>query len=232
MGILPRPWISKGDLKQTKRIGYFPKDVLDTIETVKRLKRQGLPMDEILRTLSKETSLPVSTPLPSPSPSPSPGKGVVVTFEAPTQPAYLLDSSFRVVWANALAEAELFKRSPGPRAGGAPQSVFRVLFSWETHAHILNWRDLLAFHVSFAKVRYPKSWMAGLYEDISEAELALLDALYDEVRPFPEGVVRETPLSLVMEGGSITLFRVFSIYCREGLILLYGRDALSGLLKA
>lgn len=54
MGILPKPIVKKGgpELKGVKQIGYFSKDAIELILTVKRLKQEGKTMSEIARLLS------------------------------------------------------------------------------------------------------------------------------------------------------------------------------------
>jgi DNA-binding transcriptional MerR regulator len=49
MGILPRPMVQrpKDAIRGVKKIGYFPREVLERIETVKQLKRDGRSMEEI-----------------------------------------------------------------------------------------------------------------------------------------------------------------------------------------
>ena len=58
MGIIPRPMVMrpKDEIGRIKKIGYFPYEVLGRIETVKRLKKQGLSMGEI-RSRFRESSL-------------------------------------------------------------------------------------------------------------------------------------------------------------------------------
>jgi adenylate cyclase len=56
MGILPKPIVKKGgpELKGVKQIGYFAADVIERINTVRRLKREGMAMAEIARHMSME----------------------------------------------------------------------------------------------------------------------------------------------------------------------------------
>lgn len=68
-GILPKPVVRSAgadltgvnltgvNLKGTKHIGYFPKDVLDDIATVKRLKREGRSMKEIVSEFTERQSV-------------------------------------------------------------------------------------------------------------------------------------------------------------------------------
>ncbi len=48
-GIIPKPLVKNAskDLKGTKKIGYFPETVLDTIMEIKKLKGTGKAMDAI-----------------------------------------------------------------------------------------------------------------------------------------------------------------------------------------
>jgi class 3 adenylate cyclase/DNA-binding transcriptional MerR regulator len=58
MGILPKPVVKKGGpgLKGIKQIGFFPKDSIDRVQQVKRLKRDGMTMTDIVLYLTSDTS--------------------------------------------------------------------------------------------------------------------------------------------------------------------------------
>lgn len=59
MGILPRPVVQKAgeDMQGVKQIGYFPESAVWRIEVVKRLKREGEPMDKIARQFAGDASI-------------------------------------------------------------------------------------------------------------------------------------------------------------------------------
>jgi len=63
MGILPKPIVKKGgpELKGVKQIGYFSENAIELINTVKRLKREGKTMAEIVRQLSTGKELDADT---------------------------------------------------------------------------------------------------------------------------------------------------------------------------
>ena len=53
MGIIPRPVVRKPVDGSTtiKKIGYFPLSVIERIETVKKLKKQGKSIEDIIKLL-------------------------------------------------------------------------------------------------------------------------------------------------------------------------------------
>ncbi len=53
LGIIPRPLVQKprGGAGGAKKIGYFPYEVLDRIQLVRVLKREGNAMEEIAKNL-------------------------------------------------------------------------------------------------------------------------------------------------------------------------------------
>ena len=115
MGILPRPIVQRpeGDVKGIKKIGYFPREVVERIEKVKRLKSEGQSMEDIA---GKFRSVPI---IESKEEGVEPkiwfrdtiigledrggqiyGREVKLTLEYVSLPAYLLNYNFEIAWIN------------------------------------------------------------------------------------------------------------------------------------
>ncbi|HLA27465.1 MAG TPA: adenylate/guanylate cyclase domain-containing protein [Syntrophales bacterium] len=63
-GIIPRPLVRAADdlNLRVKRIGYFPQDVINRIEKIRRMKREGVSMESIIKELSEHTTKSDSRP--------------------------------------------------------------------------------------------------------------------------------------------------------------------------
>jgi hypothetical protein len=236
LGIIPKPVVLSpmGSLKGVRKIGYFPREVLGRIDQVRRLKREGHYISEIARMVGGEESgegeKPEEKVAPVTGPVSEPGKGeeihicgreLHVTFENLSHPAYLLNYSFEISWINRKAKEIVFKdvirfEETAPRI-----SVFKALFSWELHGRVQNWKDLIAYHMAFAKTKYSKNWIPKLYTGVSKQEISLLEETYDRVSPLPEESIMETQVSLLITGGTTEFFRVCSLFLKEGILFIY-----------
>ena len=245
MGIIPRPVVKRPrkGLVGVKKIGYFPRGVLERLETVKRLKREGQSMEDIatrLRAVPLEAEegdwIKYDETWPHPSaapesepPSQVPDKGLRLTVEDIPFPAYLLNYNFEIEWVNHRAEDRIFGQVISRIRQMESRNIFRVLFSWELHSHVRNWKDLITFHMSFAKSKFSKPWIERLYSGISTREVDFLEEIYDKVSTFPKQGIKQTDMSLLMEDGSTHSYKVYSIFFKEGIFFIYaprGSDSL------
>jgi len=236
MEIIPRPIVQKPMTPGSgaRKIGYFPQAVIARIEQVMLLKREGHSMENIVNRLR---GVPVDE-----QPAESglettlhPGDGWVVeqkrigvkdenlkfTIENVNLPAYLLDYSFRVQWINDRADDEVFGKTINLAKKGFSGNVFELFFQWEFHKRVRNWKDMIAFHLSVAKIKYAKSWMENLYPGISRDEIAVLQEIYDNVAPFERQTINDIPISLLMGDGSTKGYKVYTLFAREGILFMY-----------
>lgn len=239
MGILPRPVVKRPDegMKGVKQIGYFPIEVLDRIERVRRLKMEGRAMDQIAKEF--QGPAPVQEPpgrerqngnsgkpfdLPSDEKNLICGRTVSLTLENVSIPAYLIDYDFEVRWINPEAQTQILRQEVKRLKNRASRNIFKLFFNWEFHNYVRNWLDIVAFHMSFAKLKYAKNWLKNLFHGITENEVTLLEQIYERVRPFPQGSIGESPINLFIEDGSTKAYRVYSIFTREGILFIYARE--------
>ena len=236
LGIIPKPLVQKprAGAGKAKKIGYFPLEVMDRIRLVRVLKREGNSMEDIanqLKTLPidgdqgeaglRVNGRPEDSFLLREKASRVKGMALRLTLEHVRLPAYLLDYCLRVQWINQQAEKEIFGQSVNLLREGGARSIFELLFHWEFHKRVRNWRDMIAFHLSFAKIKYTKEWMRNLYQGGSESEVLILQEIYDEVEPFPQQTIKDTALNLLTENGTTKPYRVYTIFSMEGIFFLY-----------
>ncbi|MBU2499451.1 MAG: hypothetical protein KKE57_11160 [Proteobacteria bacterium] len=239
MGILPRPVVKRPDqgMKGVKQIGYFPREVLVRIEKVRQLKLQGKAMDQIVSELQGAASLE-EPPLLDESEAESEkpfdlagkrktlicGKTIGLTLENISMPAYLMDYDFEITWINPGAQTQILRQELKRLKEGTSRNIFKIFFNWEFHNHVRNWLDIVAFHMSFAKLKYARSWLKNLFQGISESEVNLLQQIYDRVRPFRQGTIGESHINLFIEDGSTKTYRVYTVFTREGIFFLYAPE--------
>jgi len=236
MGIIPRPLVKKprGDMKGTKKIGYFPYAVLERIEWVKRLKHAGNSMEDIAMQIkdipingeqdanveSEEGELKNEFTVTGRR-GPVFEKPLELTFDDIRYPAYLINYDFQIEWINHQAEGNIFWQIVSLIKDRESRNIFKLFFHWQFHNRVRNWRDLVAFHMSFARVKYTRSWMANIYRGISENEAAILLEIYDRVEPFPAQTITDKTIALLMEDGTSETYQVYSAFFREGIFFLY-----------
>ena len=124
MGIIPRPVVRKPINGNTtiKNLGYFPFSVIERIETVRDLKKQGNSMEEIIKLLAhlpvekvdEETTLSYGQNQVDANKDKKDGetfKGELqLTLEEISYPAYLLNYNFEIEWINSRAENRILNR--------------------------------------------------------------------------------------------------------------------------
>jgi DNA-binding transcriptional MerR regulator len=236
MGLLPKPVVRRplDDMRGVRKIGYFPVSVLERIDHIGRLKRQGYSMEAIVRRFAplqreEEGRDPFETKRPHVEEDPAEGweiepesseHQVRLTFDDVALPAYLLNYRFDILWLNSGARAEVLKHK-GTSAELLSKNLFRLLFNWEFHARIQNWKDLVSYHMRFAKIKYARGWMENLYEGISPGEIHTLQDIYDRVSPFPKKGPIVSRLNLLDADGTTVSYQVISLFFKEGLLFIY-----------
>ncbi|MFO7985722.1 MAG: hypothetical protein R6U38_07640 [Desulfatiglandaceae bacterium] len=235
-GILPAPVVRTPQPPSggTRRIGYFPCEVLKRIEAVQALKRQGKSMAEISKQfkgtpINKHNGAPEFLPgstgrqdrIPSWFAESKNGVSPKLTIEGMFMPAYLLDHDFKVVWINRYAERDIFHQQTNLIERDEYPSVFRILFDWRFHERVKNWRDLIALHTGFVKMKYSRNWFDKLSKGLTKSEVFLLKEIYDRVTPFAEEPVRKTDFQFLTGDTISEAYGIFTLFCIEGLFFLY-----------
>ncbi|MBN1102175.1 MAG: hypothetical protein JXL84_02045 [Deltaproteobacteria bacterium] len=237
MGILPRPSIQSPRDKSTgaKKIGYFPAWSLDRVLLVHRMKKEGMSMDAIVQRLHGGISQGTAHGLDR-DPIPSFGRNsfadavtdqrdssdLTLTFEGISFPAYLLNHDFEITWMNREVELNLFKGAVVDTVQKGSRNIFKLLFNWEFHNLIANWKNLVALHMAYAKrIKAGKTWISRLYRGISEGEISILEEAYDLVSPVPAQTIRDNYLSLLRKDGVSESYKVTSLLFRQGILFVY-----------
>jgi len=237
MGLLPRPVVRRPGEKDSsvKKIGYFPGWVLERILLVQRLKKEGMSMEEISEGLQQEDSpgrpsIPERGVFRAADTVPSSARGTVqthplsltLTFEQISVPAYMLSHDYDIVWLNRAAELIPFKDTVNYLEFKQLPNIFKVLFNWELHNQIANWKNLMSLHMAHAKARKTdKSWIGGLYKGITGGEIAILEEIYDRVAASQIQTITHCYLSLLSRDGTSDSFKVTTLFAIQGILYLY-----------
>ncbi|MBN1625002.1 MAG: hypothetical protein JW944_00645 [Deltaproteobacteria bacterium] len=238
LGIIPRPIIRKpvNGFKNIKSLGYFPRTALDRIEEVRRLKKEGISMDAISGRLSdvardadfedEIVKVDLHRDKLPPEKEVRSDKGIYrgklkVTLKDISFPAYLINFDFEIAWINHEAEERLFNQKIDQFVDEESINIFKLLFNWEFHCHVQNWKDLVAYHMSFAKFKYSKTWLTRLYQGISGKEVSLLEKVYDDISTYPDQAIKDTHINFLKKDGSTDRYRVYSVFFEEGIFFVY-----------
>jgi len=239
LGILPKPVVQRPKERAggTKKIGYFPSRVLETIEFVQQMKREGRSIGEIssrLRPDAVEIDSLVVTPDAAEKKRAFPDEQredrqpppeLRIIFEEISFPSYFLNYDFDLAWVNREAEVRLFKETIKRTDPPILHNIFHLLFHWEFHRQVSNWKDLIHLHMAYAKLVKPgRTWISRLYRNISEGEINVLEKTYDQVKPAHTQTISEMYVSLLSREGSSDLFKVISLFAKNGILFIYVQE--------
>lgn len=240
MGIVPKPVVKKppDDLKKTKKIGYFPEAVVERINLVKRLKKEGNSMEKITKKLKEipdfdqpfpyangdkmyplEEDVNIEKDLEGRTKTEI--KNLTLTIDNINFPSFLVNWNFEIEWINSQAEEEFFNKDITSIAELESRNIFKIFFSWEVHDHLQNWKELIAFHMGFAKSRLKRTDISKLYQGITEREVRYLEKVYDDLSPFSEKAINMAHIRLDKKDGAKTAYDVHSLFFREGIFFVY-----------
>ena len=222
-GIVPRPEVLPPEPQDgaAPRIGYFPDDVVDRVEEIQRLKKQGWSITTITEHFGGQTpNVAASNPQTASGTPPAamePRRGAMpgLSIDAIGHPAYLVNESFEVAWLNDAAQS----------AGGAnvaplpPEAVSQGIFKYllGAPAQARSRETLLRFHLGLAKQRGAS--LSRLSQHVPDAQLATLERLYNEAKPNQPGLVAQTSISTGSPGSAQV--SVYALQFREGILFLY-----------
>lgn len=245
MNLLPKPDVKKpeGIDIHARMLGYFPETAIEIIEEIKKLKKAGHSMEEIVGKLSgsdralrseekmtDEKSQPVISGKENDSfqPSDTPSANSLVSEIKPlsltvsniTCPAYLLNNSFEIDWLNNAAEQKIFHHKIQTIKEPSLRNIFPLLIrkgyeNQKSRDHLIN------FHISFVRERISKRDLRNLYEGITQNEIEELEKRYDSVAKHPRQTVNKVLLKLCDQAGTPISNDVYYMVFREGTLFIH-----------
>lgn len=223
LGLIPKPVVKRPEepYRHIRSLGYFPVSVLDTLRLVKSMKKRGRSMESIAMEIGDLPKRDLRKEMKAEPDSFIHTAPVTFPLEGLDDCAYLLDFDFDMIWMNRTAERDLFHHRVAGTDPSESRNIFRLIFKREFREHIRNWKDLITFHMSFAKIKYARTWLKRFYKGISYTEVRLLENAYDDTEIFHGQAVQETPIDLKNVDGSVECYSVFSIFFNEGILFIY-----------
>ena len=193
------------------------------LETIRRLKREGLSMSDIVTRLN-------GAPAPAPvaaAPAQS-GAPLRVTIEEIQHPAYMVNHNFEVVWMNDAARRTVFAEVTAMPPTNEARSLFRLV-----PASRNEWSSLLRFHVAAAKEKVSAEAFAKACVGLEPVAYARLQAAYLDMDAEPiNGTVGTCVNVRDAQGNDATHTAHVSSY-REGMfvVLVPGDDTNDAMLE-
>jgi class 3 adenylate cyclase len=201
-GIVPRPEVLAPEASEStaRRIGYFPPEVVQRIEEIQRLKREGWSLDRITEHFGGGVGPSARAGAPSQA-----GAVPALSFGSLDHPAYLLDNRFELVWANEASDTVAWPEF----SAAAPESRQAIL---RLHAGLARQRGV---------------GLSDVCRGVAAPDAAVLERFYGDAEPFDFPMVVRTPVELMLPGGASPRF-LYAISFREGTLFIYlpgGMDA-------
>jgi class 3 adenylate cyclase/DNA-binding transcriptional MerR regulator len=245
MNILPRPDVKKpGEASvRARMLGYFPETVIDIIEQIKTMKKQGYSMESIIEKLKQpeQTATRAETIVQTESrPDDAPAREKFIQPEQTASrmmreetleplnltindiacPAYLLNNSFEIDWINASAENAIFQQKIRAIKEPSARNIFRLLMRNASDSRQKQ-QDFFDFHLSFVKEKVVKSDLDKLYEGISLNEAENLKTRYDKIEMRPRQTVNKAFLKLCDHQGTLISNNAYYMVFREGTLFIH-----------
>jgi len=218
-GIVIKPIVKipKDTKKGTKIIGYFPRDVIDRIELIKRMKKEGNSMENIVAMLSRTT--PANIPIGQNHLSKT--EGLNLSINDIHLPAYLVNNKFEIEWINSEAEKDIFQHDVSLIRAAEERNIFRILSKHELLTDDLSKSDLVTYFMRFFKAKFGKNELSNLFTGISEKEISLLARIYDQVDMPYHDPLQEAYIHLDLPEGRSVSYNVYQVTFREGILFIH-----------
>ncbi len=262
-GLLPRPLVKNpepGSGTRARQIGYFPDNVLQRIERIQQMKREGYAMTEIVRQLKSEDIAGTETAQPPSSDIVEPRPETVIhtitvadtrkdaakvaaaikamplrlTIDRIPFPAYMVNYNFEITWYNEEARSELLGEFARLPPDIKDRNALDFLLKGRLGKSGSNREQLLQFYLLLGKGRFSRSELI----DKLACQSGVPGSQADQALAGAStgGTITQRPLSLTLEDGGIVSYNVFASYYREGILLIYQpahaeSDSLLGLLE-
>lgn len=253
LGLLPRPLVKNPEsdaMTRARQIGYFPEDALARIERIKQLKKEGMPMADIVRHLQSQGDQPPPGSMPAgqeaapvtPPSEPAPGSvnspalppsgNFRFTIDQIPFSAYMVNYNFEITWFNDQARRELFGDFDKLPSDIKERNALVYLLKGMYGHHQSNREALVQIHLMLARGRLTSNDLMGF---LTRQAQPLPSSIRAQADAYPSGSLVRLPLTLQTEDGGSVECSVHASYYREGILFVYapaaGDDNLLGLLE-
>lgn len=236
-GLVPRPQVLPPGPQDggAPRIGYFPDDTIERVQTIQRLKQEGWSITRIAQHFSArpatvpapalaaeqpaapaplQAALALAAPAavaPAP-PATLPAEALRLSLAGMRSPAYLVDDRFRLVWSNEQARHDATSPLAGRSAIAGTPVVPELLALDEAAGR----EALLRFHLEAARDR--QASVVELLRDLAPEQASHAEALLRQgVRAEP-GLVAQ---ARIPGAGTQPARLAYAVHFREGVLFAY-----------
>lgn len=154
-------------------------------------------------------------------PGDMPKTGLTLTIDEIPFPAVLVNHDFQIEWINPLAERHVFNNTVSKINELESRNLFKLFFSWEFNSHLKNWEKIVAYHLQFARNKFPKENLHELYQGISDSEVRFLEDVYENEGETSRESFQTSPLNFVLKDGTQKPYQIHSMFFREGIFFVY-----------
>lgn len=247
LGLLPRPIVKNPEpdaATNARQIGYFPEEVLQRLDRISQLKKEGYAMADIAAQLEQEgfesieektiqitekkyqfndeadTKLDVtnSSHLPQVVVA-AKNNALRLTIDHIPFPAYMVNYNFEITWFNEEARAELFGGFENLPSDIKDRNALTYLLKGKMGRSGANREELLQFYLLLGKGRFSRNdLMSVLTGQADKTTRQLVGALAEAQ---PNGTVMQLPLSLRMDDDEVVHYNVYASYYREGILFIH-----------
>ena len=151
-----------------------------------------------------------------------PSGGMQLTLDHVSGPAYLVNGNFELEWTNRHAEEKILGNVDAISRDITERNLFSLSLGDGPLSKIAGAEELLRFHLSIAKQRLSKSAILSIDPDMSDDDIGVLSALYDETEETKPGQVLHTQVNLAPVGEAEQWFDVYASFFREGIFFAFG----------
>lgn len=234
-GLLPKPEIRKPQTEGTKsvKIGYFPRTVLDILLRIKEMKKGGHSMESIVNLMntgetSENVGLINGDQRAAKEADDNMGTGqniqnnhVTLTMNDVKCPAYLINHNFEIDWINDEGEEKLFNRQIRYMKDSNSRNIFKLFVEMGFLNGSENKNNLLLFHMSLYKSKYPKTQIKNMFQGITPREIEKYERLYDKASNICKDSVNQAYVDLQGSERDVTAYHLYFMTFREGTLILY-----------
>jgi len=249
LGLLPRPLVKRivtDPGASLTTLGYFPDWVVDRIQLIKSLKKQGLSMDAICRqitsgnqagssvgeniTASNTEYIPDSLTdhtkaslvkehdmtMNSATRKINSQESLNVSIDSIPYPAYMINYECGLVWLNDAAQQSFFMDASIPDRA-EDRSVIPKLLEWAKSLSEADKEILFKSHFNVVKHRLSKDTLSRTLLSLPQEQRIWLESCYDQSEPSKNTLIQDTTLHYPANVNK----RIIAISFREGVLFTY-----------
>jgi len=249
LGLLPRPVVKRvatGSDASLTTLGYFPDWVVDRIQLIKSMKKQGLSMDTICQQISAENNANPSSfseniteknaeythdsltddkkeslekephMMNNASTTINSQESLNVSIDSIPYPAYMINYECGLVWLNQAAQQSFFMNASIPDRA-QDRSVIPKLLEWAKNLSEADKKVLFNSHFNVVKHRLSKETLSRTLISLPHEQRLWLESCYDQSEPCQNTLIQDTTLHYPANVNK----RIIAISFREGVLFTY-----------